>query len=148
MASHSRAERDAAVAATTRSSETGPVRAENAPGAEPGAVGAETATGNLEATGSSADLSAELALYQSAHSLHFGGGTPASALQGWRRYLAEYPRGTLSAEARLNEAVCLVKLGKRTEARRLLESLSAGNPRSIERQAGELLGALGVVPSK
>jgi hypothetical protein len=90
------------------------------------------------------DLGADLSMYQRAHALHFGGGQPAEALDAWREYLHEHPRGALAAEARLNEAVCLVKLGRRAEGGRILEALATGNaPQSTQRQASELLLALG-----
>jgi hypothetical protein len=90
------------------------------------------------------DLGAELSMFRRAQALHFGGGNPAEALEAWRLYLGEHPRGALAAEARLNEAVCLVKLGRRGEGRRILETLAAENPQSAtQRQASELLHVLG-----
>ena len=90
------------------------------------------------------DLGAELSLYQRAEALHFGGRNPAEALDAFRDYLREHPQGALAAEARLNEAVCLVKLGKQKDGRRILEALATGNaPQSTRQQAKELLLALG-----
>ena len=90
------------------------------------------------------DFDAELSMFRRAQALHFGGGRPAEALEAWRLYLGEHPRGVLAAEARLNEAVCLVKLGRRGEGRRILETLAAESaPSSSQRQASELLHALG-----
>jgi TolA-binding protein len=91
------------------------------------------------------DFGAELSLYGQAHALHFGGGAAAPALDAWGRYLHEYPKGALSAEARFNEAVCLLKLGRRMEARRRLQSLVDADaaPSSARSQARELLLALG-----
>jgi hypothetical protein len=65
-------------------------------------------------------LSADLSDYQRAHSLHFHGGDPAIALNAWNVYLAEHPSGTFAPEARFNRAVCLLRLGRRTEARGIL----------------------------
>lgn len=90
------------------------------------------------------DLGAELSSYRRAEALHFGGGSPAAALEAFRDYLSDHPQGALAAEARLNEAVCLVKLGKSREGRRILVVLAAGNaPQSTQQQARELLLALG-----
>jgi hypothetical protein len=90
------------------------------------------------------DLGSELSLYQRAHALHFGGGDPAEALDAWRLYLGTHPGGALAAEARLNEAVCLMKLRRWGEGRRVLESLATANaPPSTRQQARELLLILG-----
>jgi hypothetical protein len=90
------------------------------------------------------ELGGELTLYERAHALHFGGGTPLAALRGWRSYLNEYPSGALSAEARFNEAVCLLKLGRAAEARPLLKALAAGPVApSVQSQAREVLAGLG-----
>jgi hypothetical protein len=88
-------------------------------------------------------IGSELSVYAAAHALHFGANNPAGALAGWQRYLREYPAGALSSEARFNEAVCLIKLGRRQEARRLLVTLSqnaAAGPG--QRQALTLLEGL------
>lgn len=65
-------------------------------------------------------LSADLSDYQRAHSLHFHGGDPAVALNAWNTYLAEHPSGTFAPEARFNRAVCLLRLGRRSEAKGIL----------------------------
>lgn len=88
------------------------------------------------------DVGADLALYRAAHTLHFGGAAPAEALSAWRRYLAVYPSGVLAAEARLNEAVCLLKLGQHAEAERLLERLDGSGADGTRTRAAELLRAL------
>jgi hypothetical protein len=89
------------------------------------------------------DLGSELSLYQRAHALHFGGGNPGEALDAWRLYLRTHPEGALAAEARLNEAVCLMKLRRWDEGRRLLESLATNGAQSTRAQARELLLILG-----
>jgi len=70
--------------------------------------------------------SEELTLYRAAHDLHFGGGTPTAALSAFRRYLERYPDGTLAAEARFNEAVCLARLGRKSDARAHLAPFATG----------------------
>jgi hypothetical protein len=65
-------------------------------------------------------LSADLADYQRAHSLHFHGSDPAVALNAWDTYLTTHPSGTFAPEARFNRAVCLLRLGRRTEAKGVL----------------------------
>lgn len=86
--------------------------------------------------------SEELALYRTAHDLHFGGGEPARALAAFREYLARYPDGALATEARFNEAVCLARLGRKSEARTQLEPFASGAYGAhLRAKAEELLAA-------
>ncbi len=85
----------------------------------------------------------ELESYRAAHRLHFGGGSPAAALAGWDRYLAESPRGRFTLEASYNRAMCLVRLGRNGEARRALEPFADGKYGSYRQvSAKRLLDAL------
>jgi hypothetical protein len=68
----------------------------------------------------------EQALYAAAHRAHFVDRDPAAALQGWNRYLDEYPRGHFAPEAHYNRAISLARLGRRTEARAALAPFADG----------------------
>ena len=67
-----------------------------------------------------------LALYRSAHAAHFSAHDPARALAAWDAYLAAAPRGRFSLEARYNRALCLVRLGRSSEALAALEPFAQG----------------------
>jgi hypothetical protein len=69
-------------------------------------------------------LRADLAAYEEAHRLHFHASDASRALSGWDSYLASHPGGTFAPEAHLNRAVCLLRLGRRSEARPALERLA------------------------
>ncbi|WP_438044795.1 tetratricopeptide repeat protein [Sorangium sp. So ce128] len=66
------------------------------------------------------------ALYQAAHRAHFVERNPAAALDAWNAYLAAAPRGRFAVEAQYNRALCLVRLGRKDEARRALEPFAQG----------------------
>ena len=70
-------------------------------------------------------LRADLAAYEEAHRLHFHASDASRALSGWDSYLASHAGGTFAPEAHLNRAVCLLRLGRRSEARAALERLAA-----------------------
>jgi hypothetical protein len=83
-------------------------------------------------------------LYAAAHRLHFVERNPGAALGAWDAYLRAAPRGRFSVEAHYNRALCLVRLGRSTEARRALEPFArgaAGGYRQTE--ASSLLEAMG-----
>jgi hypothetical protein len=87
--------------------------------------------------------SADLALYRRAHELHFGGADRTVALGAWDAYLKAFPRGTFAPEARLNRAVCLVRLGRKAEAEGVLVDIERGRfGADGRRQARKILGAL------
>ncbi len=70
-----------------------------------------------------------LSLYRAAHALHFQSRDYARALDAWGRYLAVAPtdaREGLAVEARYNHAICLVRLGRRDEARIELQPFADG----------------------
>ena len=88
-------------------------------------------------------LSADLRAYEEAHRLHFRGGNPALALVAWDTYLESYPTGAFAPEARLNRAECLIRLGRRDEARRVLVPVAEGSSFAYARQrARNLLDAI------
>jgi hypothetical protein len=68
----------------------------------------------------------EQELYAAAHRAHFVDRDPAAALQGWDRYLDDYPHGHFAPEAHYNRAISLVRLGRRTEARAALAPFADG----------------------
>ena len=65
-------------------------------------------------------------LYARAHELHFHGGDPEAALTAWDAYLAAEPHGAFAVEAHYNRALCLVRLGRLTEARSELSPFARG----------------------
>jgi hypothetical protein len=75
---------------------------------------------------SAADDQGTLALYRRARQLHFVEQKPALALAAWDAYLAAEPHGPLSVDARYDRALCLVRLGRKQEARAALEPFAAG----------------------
>ncbi|MEZ4224432.1 MAG: hypothetical protein R3B13_26015 [Polyangiaceae bacterium] len=84
-----------------------------------------------------------LELYRAAHRAHFGGEAPAIALAAWDRYLAAAPRGRFALEASYNRAICLVRLGRTSEARQALAPFADGRFGEYRRSSAEaLLAAL------
>ena len=67
-----------------------------------------------------------LALYRAAHRLHFVEQNPAAALVAWDAYPANDPGGPLAIDARYDRALCLLRLGRRDEARRALQPFAEG----------------------
>jgi len=89
-------------------------------------------------------LKADLGVYQKAHQLHFHGGDPVQALAAWDAYLASYPRGTFAPEARFNRAVCMLRMGRRSEARSVLVTIAESSAGAYGRErARALLEAMG-----
>ncbi len=85
----------------------------------------------------------ELGLYRAAHRAHFIDRDFAAALSGWSEYLSKVPGGRFALEARYNRALCLVQLGRKSEARTALEPFARGAFGAYrQREARELLQAL------
>jgi TolA-binding protein len=85
----------------------------------------------------------ELSLYRAAHRAHFIDRDFAAALSGWSDYLSKVPSGRFALEARYNRALCLVQLGRKSEARTALEPFARGAFGAYrQREARELLQAL------
>ena len=82
---------------------------------------------------------AESAAYGRAHRAHFEGGDPARALAGWNEYLRLYPQGAFVPEARFNRALCLVRVGRFTDAERALRPFSDGRFGGYRRADAERL---------
>ena len=70
------------------------------------------------------DAAVEESAYEAAHRAHFAERDPTKALRGWDAYLAAYPDGRFSLEARYNRALTLVRLGRTDEARDLIAALA------------------------
>jgi TolA-binding protein len=87
-------------------------------------------------------LTADLAHYEQAHRLHFHGADPAAALRAWDAYLARYPAGTFAPEARFNRAVCLLRLGRRAEAKGILTPIAESSFAYGRERARALLTAM------
>ena len=88
--------------------------------------------------------SLDLTLYKQAHRLHFVEKSYAPALDAWDDYLRQSPGGAFVIEARYNRAICLVKLGRKAEARIALQPFADGKVGGGYRQAeaSKLLDAL------
>lgn len=81
---------------------------------------------------------AELSLYETAHRAHFVGRDYDTALLAWQEYLRQVPRGRFATEANYNRALCLLRLGRKNEARVALEPFASGrygNYRKAEAEA-------------
>lgn len=92
---------------------------------------------------------AEDALYAKAHQAHFVNHDPAAALRGWDAYVAAYPTGRFTLEARYNRAIALVRLGRRDEARQALTPFAQGTYAGYRQsEASELLDALAAADGK
>lgn len=94
-------------------------------------------------------MAIELRFYREAREVFMNGGDNARALALWDRYLAEFPSGTFGPEARFSRAVCLLRLGQKSQAKMELEAFANGSGYR-KREAEELLSALngnsGVAP--
>jgi hypothetical protein len=87
--------------------------------------------------------SEEQVLYRAAHRAHFQDHDWAAALGAWDVYLGAAPGGRFVPEARYNRALCLVRLGRTSEARSALEPFAAGKFGAYrQREAKALLDAM------
>jgi hypothetical protein len=66
------------------------------------------------------------ALYAAAHRAHFEERDPAHALAAWDAYLADAPQGHFAPEATYNRALCLIRLGRTSEATQALQPFADG----------------------
>lgn len=84
-----------------------------------------------------------LVLFRSAQALQFRDKAYAKALAGWEAYLRAAPGGALAPEARWNRAVCLLRLGRKPEARIALEPFAQGMEGGYRQaEAARLIAAL------
>lgn len=65
-------------------------------------------------------------LYRVAHHAHFVDHDFVSALRAWDAYLEAAPSGRFVLEARYNRALCLVRVGRTSEARAALAPFASG----------------------
>jgi len=65
----------------------------------------------------------DLDLYGRAHEAHFHENNFRKALRLWMEYADRYPQGRFLPEAQFNRAVCLLRMGDRQAARRVLAKL-------------------------
>ena len=86
-----------------------------------------------------ATVDEEAKAYGRAHAEHFVAGDAAGALGLWDAYLVRYPRGTFAPEARFNRALCLLRLGRRDEARAALGPFATGAFGRYRQQAARTL---------
>lgn len=68
----------------------------------------------------------ELRLYENAHRAHFVTRDYGEALAAWNDYLKQAPQGRFAVEASYNRALCLVRLGRTSEAQRALTPFAHG----------------------
>jgi hypothetical protein len=95
------------------------------------------------AASGSATFDAQVESYRQAHRQHFGGAAPAAALAAWDDYLRAYPDGSFATDARFNRALCLLRLGRRDEARAALRPFAEAPIGSYRQQeAASLLLSL------
>jgi TolA-binding protein len=94
------------------------------------------------ASSSAAFQDADGDLYRLAHEAHFDAHDYARALTGWDAYLSAAPRGRFATEARYNRAICLLRLGRDTEARQALEPFASGKMGYRQSEAQQLLDEL------
>jgi hypothetical protein len=88
-------------------------------------------------------------LYRAAHQAHFVERDPARALRGWDAYLAQARGGRFALEARYNRALCLIRLGRRAEAKRALEAFARGDFGTYRQgESARLLEALSRGPTR
>lgn len=109
---------------------------------------ATTATSAAAPASTSADAATDTdALYQRAHALHFQAHDHAAARAAWEAYLRAAPTGRYATLAHYNRALCLVRLGRREEAKRALQPFASGAAGGYRRaEARSLLEALEARP--
>ena len=89
------------------------------------------------------DDTGNIALYRKARQLHFIEQKPAAALAAWDAYRAAEPRGPLAVDARYDRGLCLLRLGRKEEARVALAPFADGKYGSYrQKEARALLDAM------
>jgi hypothetical protein len=134
--------------ATPPAAPSGAAEPELAPAPEPEALVVKRAAPSISVAPSSAPAptvnSEEQVLYRAAHRAHFEAHDWAGALGAWDAYAAAAPQGRFVPEALYNRALCLVRLGRTSEARTALEPFAAGKFGAYrQREARALLEAMG-----
>jgi hypothetical protein len=88
-----------------------------------------------------ADSDGEASAYELAHRAHFSSRSPKRALLAWDAYLRDYPHGVFALEANFNRALCLVLLGRYSQAAVALKPFAVGKWHGYRREeANTLLG--------
>ena len=81
--------------------------------------------------------------YRAAHDMHVKKGNCEAAVVGYQKYLKDQPTGTFYLEAKYNLGVCLLRLGRTSEARAELSPFAQGKYGNYRKdRAQELLDAL------
>ena len=115
---------------------TGAAQATAAAQAEPVVVAAPTAPPD-------APPDETLVLFRAAQALQHRDKNYAKALAAWEGYLHAAPAGALAPEARWNRAICLLRLGRKPQARIALEHFAHGAEGGYRQaEATKLLAAL------
>ena len=126
--------------------EAAPAPGVAAPAVKPEVAKAEPSGSAAKATpapsSSAAFQDADGDLYRLAHEAHFTAHDYGRALTGWDAYLQAAPNGRFATEARYNRAICLLRLGRDTEARQALEPFASGKMGYRQTEARELLDEL------
>lgn len=108
------------------------------------ASGERAPAGSSAAAGAAVDPDPALEVYTRAHQLHFREHAYAAAVDAYEAYLQRSPTGRFALEARYNRAICLVRAGRRAEARAALTSFALGTAGGYRQaEASALLEALG-----
>ncbi|HEY5959501.1 MAG TPA: tetratricopeptide repeat protein [Polyangiaceae bacterium] len=81
----------------------------------------------------------DLDAYEAAHRLHFSGNDPKAALAAWNEYLIRMPRGRFAVEAKYNRAMCLIRLGRNSEALQALRPFAHGSMGNYRRAEAKSL---------
>jgi hypothetical protein len=81
----------------------------------------------------------EARAYGRAHAAHFQADDPIQALALWDAYLRAFPAGALVPEARFNRALCLLRIGRREDARAALAPFLDGKYGGYRRRQAETL---------
>lgn len=86
-----------------------------------------------------ADPDAEARAYELAHRAHFSSRSPKRALLAWNTYLRDYPHGVFELEAKFNRALCLVLLGRYSQAAVALRPFAIGKRHEYRREEANML---------
>lgn len=125
--------------------QTAPIQTSNAAPAPPSSdPPSPPASSSARAAAPAAPSPDEIALYETAHRIHFVDRNPTAALAAWDTYLRAAPRGRFAVEAQYNRALCLVRVGRTAEAEKVLLGFARGAYGGYRRtEAQNLLDAMG-----
>jgi hypothetical protein len=86
-----------------------------------------------------ADPDGEGHAYELAHRAHFFFRSPKRALLAWNTYLRDYPHGVFALEASFNRALCLVLLGRYSQAAVALRPFAIDKWHGYRREEANML---------